>query len=153
MFLIFSPPLYLQYEIRDVGGSKLSGSQTASSSSSFALFVSYSSCYRSISVFRALCLSRRGRFISVWTDGVLLFCFLWRRSLVAARLKRSVSSWLHNSPCGASMQKLITPTEGIKFSPVSVCRLDNYLNDTTVERGEGGSLLFQLFSAHPPSFN
>lgn len=28
-------------------------------------------------------------------------------------------------PCGASMQKLITPVEGIKFSPVPVCLLYN----------------------------
>lgn len=97
-----------------------------------------------------LCLSRRVRFISVWTDGVFLFCFFWRRSLVTARLKRSVSSWLHNLPCGASMQKLITPAEGIKFSPVSVCRLDNYLNDTTVEREKKQK---NIFSAHPANFN
>lgn len=35
------------------------------------------------------------------------------------------------------MQKLITPVEGIKFSPVSVCRLYDYLNDTTVEMWAG----------------
>lgn len=43
--------------------------------------------------------------------------------------RTTLFSWLHNLPCRGSMQKLITPAEGIKFSPVSVCRLDNYLND------------------------
>lgn len=48
----------------------------------------------------------------------------WCRSLDTPRT--TLFSWLHNLPCCESMQKLIIPAEDIKFSPVSVCRLDNY---------------------------